>query len=176
MRGGVHALAVDPRDAAVYVVFGDYDAENNRDRLGLVRVTITGDQAIISDPVFLSPPHLEAALPAVAVSEDGSVGILYDTADGLEDDTHIPLFSAHFAVSRNQGKTFQDIVILKFRSPIPAPGFDRELRILGDYQQLKAVGDTFYGVFSANGHDLPRGFNRKTNAIDPIFFKTAVRR
>ena len=69
-------------------------------------------------------------------------------------------------MSRNHGATFFDSVILHFRSPVP--GTPR-VRILGNYQQLKAVGNTFYGVFSANGHDLPFPFNLKTDAINPLF-------
>jgi hypothetical protein len=43
-------------------------------------------------------------------------------------------------VSRDHGETFFDSVILHFRSPVP--GTPR-VGILGDYQQLKAVGNTF---------------------------------
>ncbi len=171
LKGGIHALAVDPTDGAVYVVYGAFDDEVDRDQLKIVRVTSDGGVVNIGVPVLVSPAHRQAALPAIAVTENGAVGVLYDTADGLVGDDLLPTFSAHLAVSRDHGKTFSDSIILHFRSPVPGFGD----RLLGDYQQLEAVGNTFYGVFSANGHDLPRGFNRKTNAIDPIFFKTAVR-
>jgi len=171
LKGGIHSLAVDPQDGAVYVVYGAFDDEAERDQLKIVRVTSAGGDVKISVPVLVSPANRQAALPAVAVTENGTVGVLYDTADGLVGDPEVPTISAHVAVSRDHGQTFSDSVILHFRSPVPS----NPDRLLGDYQQLKAVGNTFYGVFSANGHDLPRGFNRKTNAIDPIFFKTAVR-
>ena len=171
LKGGIHSLAVDPQDGAVYVVYGAFDEGDERDQLKIVRVTSDGGVVNIGVPVLVSPAHRQAALPAVAVTENGAVGVLYDTADGLVGDPEVPTISAHLAVSRDHGQTFSDSVILHFRSPVPDFGD----RLLGDYQQLKAVGNTFYGVFSANGHDLPRGFNRKTNAIDPIFFKTAVR-
>ena len=172
LKGGIHSLAVDPQDGAVYVVYGAFDEGDERDQLKIVRVTSDGGVVNIGVPVLVSPAHRQAALPAVAVTENGAVGVLYDTADGLVGDPEVPTISAHLAVSRDHGQTFSDSVILHFRSPVPDFGD----RLLGDYQQLKAVGNTFYGVFSANGHDLPRGFNRKTNAIDPIFFKTAVQR
>jgi len=173
LKGGIHALAVDPQDGAVYVVYGVFDDDAERDQLKIVRVTSDGGNVEIGSPVLVSnPADRQAALPAVAVTENGTVGVLYDTADGLVDDSDVPTFSAHLAVSRDQGKTFSDAVILHFRSPVPS---DAEARILGDYQQLKAVGNTFYGVFSGNGHDLPVPFNRRTEAIDPIFFKTTVR-
>ena len=173
LKGGIHALAVDPQEGAVYVVYGVFDDDAERDQLKIVRVTSDGGNVEIGSPVLVSnPADRQAALPAVAVTENGTVGVLYDTADGLVDDSDVPTFSAHLAVSRDQGKTFSDAVILHFRSPVPS---DAEARILGDYQQLKAVGNTFYGVFSGNGHDLPVPFNRRTEAIDPIFFKTTVR-
>jgi hypothetical protein len=174
LKGGIHSLAVDPQNGAVYVVYGAFDDEAERDQLKIVRVTSDGGDVKISVPILVSPAHQQAALPAVAVTENGTVGVLYDTADGLagDDPEHlVPTFSAHLAVSRDHGQTFSDSVILHFRSPVQT---DAD-RLLGDYQQLKALGNTFYGVFSANGHDMPRGFNRKTNAIDPIFFKTDVR-
>ena len=172
LKGGVDALAVDPKSGAVYVVYGAYDSEADRDQLKLVRVTSNGSTVQVSTPVLLSPADLQAALPAVAVTKNGAIGVLYDTADGLVADSDVPTFSAHLTVSRDQGKSFVDTVILHFVSPIPG---NENIRILGDYQQLKAVGNTFYGVFSGNGHNLPFPFNRKIDAIDPIFFKTTVR-
>jgi hypothetical protein len=172
LKGGIHSLAVDPSNGAVYVVFGAFDDVAERDQLKIVRVTSDGGVVNIGAPVLVSPANRQAALPAVAVTENGAVGVLYDTADGLVGDPAVPTFSAHLAVSRDHGKTFSDSVILHFRSTVPAFGD----RLLGDYQQLKAVGNTFYGVFPGNGHDLPFPFNRKTEAIDPIFFKTTVRR
>src|SRR5262249_22828657 len=43
-------------------------------------------------------------------------------------------------------------------------------RVLGDYNQVKAVGTTFYGVFTGNGVPLGRPFANH----DPIFFKVFV--
>jgi hypothetical protein len=175
LKGGVHTLAVDPNDGAVYVVYGAFDYDDDRDQLKIVRVTSDGGDVKVSAPVLVSPVHQQAALPAVAVTANGTLGVLYDTADGLvgDDPEHqFPTFSVHLALSRDRGQTFVDSVILHFQSPVTSYGD----RLFGDYQQLKAVGNTFYGVFSANGHDLPHPFNRKNNVIDPIFFKTTVRR
>jgi hypothetical protein len=173
LLGGIDTLAVDSSNATVYVVYGAFDEQAERDQLKIISITSNRGVVKVSDPVLVSPADKQAALPAVAVTKNGAVGVLYDTADGLiGDDSDIPTFSAHLAVSRDHGKSFVDTVILHFSSPLP--GTDG-VRILGDYQQLKAVGNTFYGVFSANGHDLPVPLNRKTDAIDPIFFKTRVR-
>ena len=43
-------------------------------------------------------------------------------------------------------------------------------RVLGDYQQLKSVGNVFYGVFTGNGVPFGRPFAN----TDAIFFKTSV--
>ena len=83
LKGGIHSLAVDPQDGAVYVVYGAFDDEAERDQLKIVRVTSDGGEVKISVPVLVSPAHRQAALPAVAVTENGTVGVLYDTADGL---------------------------------------------------------------------------------------------
>ena len=40
-------------------------------------------------------------------------------------------------------------------------------RVFGDYQQMKALGTCFYGVFTANGAPLGRPFND----TDPIYFQ-----
>ena len=44
-------------------------------------------------------------------------------------------------------------------------------RVLGDYQQMKAVENTFYGVFTANGIQFGRPFANH----DPIFFSVQPR-
>ena len=136
LKGGIHSLAVDPQDGAVYVVYGAFDEGDERDQLKIVRVTSDGGVVNIGVPVLVSPAHRQAALPAVAVTENGAVGVLYDTADGLVGDPEVH-HSAHLAVSRDHGQTFSDSVILHFRSPVPDFGD----RLLGDYQQLKAVGE-----------------------------------
>jgi hypothetical protein len=122
LKGGIHALAVDPKDGAVYVVYGAFDDEVDRDQLKIVRVTSDGGNVKIGIPVLVSPARRQAALPAVAVTENGTVGVLYDIADGLveDDPDHLfPTFSAHLAVSRDHGQTFFDSVILHFRSTVP---------------------------------------------------------
>jgi hypothetical protein len=47
---------------------------------------------------------------------------------------------------------------------------DPRQRVLGDYMQLKAVGNTFYGAFTGNGVPFGRPFANH----DPIFFRTSV--
>ena len=57
-----------------------------------------------------------------------------------------------------------------FLSPALDNGNPRQ-RVLGDYMQVKAVGNTFFGSFTGNGAP----FGRTTSNNDPIFYKVSVR-
>lgn len=172
LRGGIDAIAVDSNSGAVYVVYGEYDKAVNRDRIKIVRIKDSFHGGVEIEPsYFVSGPEHQSALPGVAVTADGSVGVLYDTADGLDESTGRPYFSVHFALSRNAGKTFQDVIAQRFLFPENAPSGALSPRPLGDYQQLKSFGDTFYGVFAGDGESFGRPFHK----IDPIFVKTSSR-
>jgi len=54
--------------------------------------------------------------------------------------------------------------------PENAPSGNAGPRPLGDYQQLKSLGNTFYGVFSGDGQRFGRPFHK----IDPIFVKVCT--
>ncbi len=167
LLGGVDHAAVDPVTGDVYVVYGDRDAETGNNRLSIVRLSDNGAGGLAIGGSFLVTDQVQAALPSVAVASDGTVGVLYDTFDGLDDPSGFPVFSAHLALSQDQGMTFSDAVLETFLSPARDNGNARQ-RVLGDYQQLKAVGVTFYGVFTGNGVPFGRPFSN----TDPIFFRT----
>lgn len=167
LLGGVDHIAVDPQNSDVYVVYGDQDAAGNN-RLSIVRLgpNGTGGLKITGGPSLVTPTlPVDAALPSVAVANDANhtVAVLYDTCD----DSAGPTLSAHLAISTDRGDAFTDILLQDFLSPKGDNGDDSQ-RVLGDYQQLKAIGADFYGVFSANG--VP--FGRNTAHIDPIFLTT----
>ncbi len=171
LLGGVDHVAVDPTTGDVYVVYGDRDPSTQNNRLSIVRLTDDGRGGLTIGPSFFVTGQVQAALPSVAVAEDhnGSVGVLYDTFDGVE--SGYPQFSAHLAISSDHGMTFQDVIMETFLSPATDDGNNRQ-RVLGDYQQLKSVGNGFYGVFTGNGVPFGRPFSN----TDPIFFKTFVGR
>jgi hypothetical protein len=77
-----------------------------------------------------------------------------------------PVFTAHLALSTNQGATFTDRVLSTFLSVATDNGNSRQ-RVLGDYQMVRAVGNTFFGVFTGNGVPFGRPFANH----DPIFFR-----
>ena len=163
LYGGSHSAAVDSNDGALYYVYADFDVLTKRNRLALRRVVAdAGGNPTIGAKTFVTG-QVDAALPAVAVSDDGTIGILYDTHDGFDSQGY-PIVSAHLARSYDHGATFTDSRVATFSSVEKEDPNDGRQRPLGDYQQLVAVGNTFYGVFTANG----AAFGRPIADWDPV--------
>jgi len=163
LLGGVDHLAVDPRNGDVYVVYGQDVAGGNQ--LKIRRLTPNGSGGLAVGPASDVSTSTDAALPSVAVTSGGTVGVLYDTFDG-KTTAGFPIFSAHLARSGDQGATFSDIVLQRFQSPVTEDPNAPRQRILGDFQQLKAVGQTFYGTFPGNTSGVPA----TKPPIDAMFF------
>lgn len=169
LLGGVDHVAVDQATGDVYMVYGDRDSVTGNNRLSIVRLTDDGAGRLAIGPSYFVTDQVQAALPSVAVAGDipHTVAVLYDTFDGFEPSSGFPIFSAHLAISQDQGVSFTDQVLETFLSPATDNGNSRQ-RVLGDYQQLKAVGSTFFGVFTGNGVPFGRPFSN----TDAIFFRT----
>lgn len=162
LLGGVDHAAVDPSNGDVYVVYGQHVSVGNQIKIRRLQANATGGLDVgPANNVSLST---NAALPSVAVLTDGTVGVLYDSFEGIV--AGLPKFSAHLARSTDHGASFSDVVLESFQSPVADNGNARQ-RVFGDYQQIKAVGTTFYGVFSGNRN----AFGSMISTIDPIFFK-----
>jgi len=171
LLGGVNHVAADPNNSDVYVVFGNRDRKTTMNRLSIVRLTSDGKGGLkIGTPHFVTG-QVQAALPSMAIAKNskGTIGILYIVYDGLDQKTGFPTYTANLATSDNHGVSFTTHKLEKFLSPAKDDGDPRQ-RVLGDYEQLKALGSTFYGVFPGNGVPFGRPFAN----IDPIFFKTTV--
>jgi len=171
LLGGVDHVAVDPNNSDVYVVFGNRDPSTTNNRLSIVRLTSDGKGGLkIGRPHFVTG-QVQAALPSMAIAKNskGSIGILYIVFNGLDQKTGFPTYTAKLAISGDHGVTFKTKKLERFLSPAKDSG-DQRQRVLGDYEQLKAVGTTFYGVFPGNGVPFGRPFAN----IDPIFFTTTV--
>ncbi|MDP9120076.1 MAG: hypothetical protein M3O15_01715 [Acidobacteriota bacterium] len=164
MLGGSDAIAVDPGNGDLYYAFHFSAANTYTERLSVVRITENAQSGVTSSSLLPGQP---AALPSVAVTESGAVGVLYDTYDGMA--SGFPQFSVHFATSSDHAVTWSDQTLVTFLSPTPDNG-DTLQRVLGDYQQLKAVGNTFYAAFPANG----AAFGRSLSNIDPVFYKAGA--
>lgn len=168
----VHHVTVDPANGDVYLVYGKDEAGTgvgNQIWLDRLAADSSGRLARVAGyPTRVSSASSNAALPSVAVTTDGVLGVLYDTFDGKAEDGY-SLFSAHLARSRDGGKTFSDTLLEeKFRSSeLPDPD-EQDQRVLGDYPHIKAEGTLLYGSFAGNCQ--PFNGNAGPSAIDPIFF------
>ncbi|MFJ9482909.1 Ig-like domain-containing protein [Streptomyces mirabilis] len=167
LLGGIDHAAVDPSDGDVYVAYGADVSGNNQIRIR--RLTDDGAGGLAVGAEHNVSTSTNAALPSVAVLADGTVGVLYTTSDG-PNTAGFPIFSAHLARSTDHGVTFTDTVLQSFSSPETSDSDDAQ-RVLGDFQQMKAVGNVFYGSFSGNAG----GPNPATTppGVDAMFFKTA---
>jgi hypothetical protein len=176
LLGGMDQLAVDPSNGVVYVVYGVFDPAVRHNRLAIRQLfydkcnEFEACNVLVAGPrIFVDSGLFPAALPAVAVAANGTVGVLYDTFDGM--DNGWPVFTAHLALAdpRQGDLTFATHYLLTFLSPAQDHGDDTQ-RVWGDFQQMVSVGDTFYGVFAGNGAALGRSMAN----TDPIFFKVDV--
>jgi hypothetical protein len=168
LLGGSEAVAVDPGDGDVYYVYHDRDSGTGINRLEVARLTADGHGGLtVAQTSFVSGAAAQAALPAVAVAANGAVAVLYDLYDGIV--SGFPQFEVHLAMSTDHAATWTDQALVTFLSPANITSNQRQ-RVLGDYQQLKAVGNTFYAAFPANGAVA----GRSTSNIDPFFYKVAA--
>lgn len=171
LLGGVDHVAVDPNNGDVYVVYGQWDSTSGFDRLKIAQLTANGSGGLKWVASHFVVGQAETALPSVAIAQNstGTIGVLYTNYDGIDPITGLPQFSAFLAISNDHGNSFTYNRLEKFLSTTNDNGNSRQ-RVLGDYQQLKVVGNTFYGVFAGNGVPFGRPFAN----IDPIFFKMTV--
>ena len=174
LLGGVHHAAVDPTNGDLYYAYGNRDAATNNNRLSVARLvtdTNTGNISV-STTSFLTG-QVQAALPSVAVTQNGIVGVLFTTFDGMSPGPNsFPTFTAHFSVSTDKGVTWQDTSLSTFLASANDDGLGNasRQRLLGDYQMVKAVGNTFFGAFTGNRSS----FGASTSVMDPSFFKVTV--
>ena len=164
LGGALHA-AVDPNNGDVYYVYGNRDPATLNNRFSIVRVRDNGQGGMRTGPPVFVTDQVQAALPSVAVAADGTVGVLYTQFDGFSLNA-FPSFSTRLAISNDQARTFSSLTLESFVSPTRDNGDPRQ-RPLGDYNQMKALGATFYGVFTGSGIPFGRSFSN----LDPIFFK-----
>jgi hypothetical protein len=167
LLGGSNAIAVDPGNGDVYYVFHMRDSATGNNRLSIARIADNAPGGV-AFATFLTG-QVQAALPSVAVAQNGTVGVLYDVSDSITD---YPQFSTHFATSIDHGVTWNDQTLVTFWSPAlnDTSQAGRTQRVLGDFQQLTAVGNTFYAAFPANR----ALFGPSISIIDPVFYKTGA--
>jgi hypothetical protein len=162
LLGGVDHAAVDPSTGDLYYVYGILDGSSNN-ALAIRRVFDNG-----AGGVTVGPQHLvtngTAAIPSVTVTRHGTVGVFFYVYNGMV--SGFPQFTGWLAVSTDQGVSFSYLPLKTFLSPATDNGMAGQ-RVLGDYVQMKAIDNCFYGSFVANR----AAFFGATAIDDPIFFK-----
>ncbi|MEJ2345016.1 MAG: hypothetical protein P8076_03180 [Gammaproteobacteria bacterium] len=137
------SIAVDPNDPKkVFVAY--VDVLNNQPR---VNVSVSRDGGKSWHPMLT---RTNAALPALAVTGNGAVGLLYTSL------TNTGNLETNF-VSTRAGQS----VLATFPNNVPAiPGTCGGpcQPYIGDYQDLETVGKNFYGTFSASNDPNPGHF------------------
>lgn len=185
--GGDLYLMVDPNDASrLYISYSDSRAGAAR-TLHLRRSTDHG-QTWGADLLTTSG----AKNAAIAINSHGRIAYLYQSLVGASPNLH---WQTHLRRS-SDGVTWDDLTLSDF----PAQGATAPAccRIIGDYLNMVAVGQNFYGVFSAYnslavatfpagvtwqrnrtpmGDPMPRllgndGITTVAPSIDPFFFRT----
>jgi hypothetical protein len=169
LLGGVDHAAVNPKTGDVVYVYGKRDTLGNN-RLAMKRLTDNGSGGLAPGPEIIITEQVEvqAAIPSVAITENGDIGVFYYTCDGFSI-SGFPILTAHFSVSTDEGANFSDLVLETFLSPAKDNGNSRQ-RVLGDYMQVKALKNEFFGGFTGNG--VP--FGRSISNNDPIFYNVSV--
>ena len=164
-----------------------------------------------------SPEHLasipRAMNPGIAITHDGTVGFIYQQL--VTDANGVQWWETHFTMRHwNNNRVIVsagdeqagDVILSRFRDDeLPERNPDAGRPAIGDYLDLAAIGNTFYGVFSAintpnntirderNNWRFPvvdPSYNRKRNSsgqlvdldgnlirssVDPFFFKVEPR-
>jgi hypothetical protein len=146
------ATDVNERVYAVYV---------NRTETGFGQIFLarSDDQGASWASSQVTDDTHHAAFPEVAVTDSGTIGVLYVDYEDTGDAT---VFRHHFASSSDGGTSWTDELLQEmdpFQIPNAPNGF-----LWGDYEGLTAVENTFYGVFTGES------IGRPIDQFDPIFF------
>jgi hypothetical protein len=182
-RMGNLTMAVDPRaSATVYLAYADVQPAGYT-----VHVRRSTTKGVTWSADLLAVTN--ATNPALAISSDGTVGLLYQQVTGASSSLR---WETHLRQTLD-GNVWSDLLLATTPAGSPAGQFDP---YLGDYLYLAAVDTTFYGIFCANNTpdlgNFPQGVVYQRNAdfrthtlldvdgrtpvapsIDPFFFTTA---
>lgn len=179
--GGDLSIAVDPRNSAVvYIAWADVRPSTGY----TLHVCRSTDRGATWSPDLLTLANTKN--PSLAITPHGKIGLLYQCVTGTG---FAERWETHVRRSKD-GMTWDDLVLATVPANTPAATF---WPYIGDYVHMMAVGNKFYGVFSANNTpdkaNFPNGvaYQRNVNfaskkllaldnttevkvSIDPFFF------
>jgi hypothetical protein len=146
--GGTISIAVDPNNSKiVYLAWGD---QQHGSFLTIHVRRSTDRGATWSGPGdLLTIPNATNA--ALAINNAGVIGLLYQQVTGSGASQR---WVTHLQRSAN-GTVWGDLVLATVPATTPLKTFDP---YIGDYAHLVAVGQRFYGIFSANNTPNPANF------------------
>jgi hypothetical protein len=182
--GGSISIAVDPNNSKIiYLVWGDRQTGS----FLTLHVRRSTDKGVTwSGPAdLLTIPNATNA--AIAIDAGSRIGFLYQQVVGTGAGQR---WVTHLRRSPD-GINWNDLILATVTATTPLKTFDP---YIGDYDHLVAVGQTFFGIFSANNTpdmaNFPNGVKYQRNAnfttrtllnvsgtapvavsIDPFFFK-----
>jgi hypothetical protein len=140
------AIAVHPGiPNRVYLAWADVNPSGCVYRLHIRRSTDGG----VSWSGDLGAARSNAKNPALAVNANGVVALLYQRLTGSEWQTSVDYTSTDFT-------SVQSVLLARHPSNQPARVY---LPYLGDYTQMLAIGNKFYGVFTAGNRPLKQNFH-----------------
>jgi hypothetical protein len=143
--GSSLSIAVDPvRSDRVYVAWSDGDAKSYR--LHLKRSDSGGQ----SWSTVALPGVIRGTNPSVAVNGAGAVALLYQHF------VESGAWESRVLVSPDGSFVSPTSILLSSAPPLTSV----DVPLLGDYDQIQAVGNDFYGVFAANNIPVCRNFPR----------------
>jgi hypothetical protein len=143
------SIAVDPNNPSrVYVAYVDAPSGTP-----IVHLMASNDAGTAWSPLFSASSANGSALPSVAVAGNGVIGLLYTSLTAGRLQTNFLQWTA-------AGAPAGDSVLASFIDGDPSVTFDP---YIGDFQQLTAAGDEFFGAFSASN-----------DASDPLSFPSGV--
>jgi hypothetical protein len=157
IRGGdgLFSAAVDPKGGNVYAVWQD-NRFSTYDQVVLSRSTDGGSTwsapALVADTPQSSDPYYDQSFtPTVAVAADGTVGVTYydfrNNASGPPDTDNVDYWAQ---TSTDSGKSWGTAKRLT-ASSFPASYAPQSAGLMiGDYEALTNVGDTFVAAFQVD--------------------------
>jgi hypothetical protein len=147
IAGGDIAIAVDPNHPNRVIV-----AYTNAPSVGVVQLVVTEstDAGLNWAQKFTTSSGVRSGQPGLAILANGAVGLLYDQYLPTNGSASVGTLSQNMLTTTDDFGTTSTTVLGSESNSTPTSQFPP---YLGDFFDLTAVGNTFYGIFSASNED-----------------------